>query len=550
MMFANVYTFALRERYLGALIGALCVVAMLALGAGVYSGLEDQLAALVADMPAAMQALMGMAEGADPSSFVVAEMMNLIAPMVLSGLAISMGTSAIAGEERQNTLAILLGNPHSRTQVLLAKAGSMATLTVTSGLLLLAGSALALALLGASPAIELWASVVHLIALGLFFGCFASFLGAWTGRQILATAGATGLLIVSWLATNILPLLDLREVARLFPWYYFNGAHPLHTGVHWDHIAVLGGLSVGLLGAAVVGVRRRDLHFGDGTGFWSLLSQHPRVAGILARFGGGSQVSSICMRTVSEMQMIAGMVAFYTGLMALAIGPMFNSISGVLKDLSNAFPEALMAMIGFADMSTPEGWYVAELYSVVAPGAIIAVAVMMGVRALAGEEAKRTMSMLLANPVPRWRVVVEKALAIEIVAALIASGIFLGTVGGNLLGDLGMSTGNIAAASVQAFAIGSLFGMVALAASAARGIRSFAIYTTASLALVAWALNAFLPVNPATASWAKISPFYYYLENGPLDHGIAWANVVILLGLSAAFCALAVALFQRRDLRG
>lgn len=550
MMFANVFTWSVRDRYLGVFIGAFAVTMMLALGVGAYAGLGDQLATLVKDMPASLLAMMGMAEGADPSSFVVAEMLNLIAPMVFAGLALSMGTASIAGEERKNTLAILLGNPRSRTEVLLAKAGSMAAL-VTFGCLLLYGAAtVTLELLGANPTVHLGAAVVHLVGLSLFFGSFAMFLGAWTGKQTLATAGSIGLLIASWLGASILPLLELHDVARIFPWYYFNSAQPLYTGVHWGHVGVLFGLTGALLIVAVVGVRRRDLRFGEGSTLLDMLRKNPRIAKALARLGGGTHVSSITMRTVSEMQTIAGMVAFYGALMAVAFGPMFNSMSNVLKELTDAFPAALMAMVGFADMFTPEGWYVAELYSLTAPAAVIVVVAMMGTRALAGEESRRTMSMLLANPIPRWRVVLEKALAIEIVAAFIAFGIFVGTAGGNLIGDLGMSYGNIAAASVHVFAIGAFFGMVALAASAARGTTSFAIYATSGIALVSWALNAFLPVNPDVAAWAQVSPFYYYLDNAPLSNGLSWGNVAILLGLSAALCGLAVALFERRDLRG
>ena len=113
-----------------------------------------------------------------------------------------------------------------------------------------------------------------------------------------------------------------------------------------------------------------------------------------------------------------------------------------------------------------------------------------------------------------------------------------------------MSYGNIAGASVQLFAVGVLFGMVALAAGAARGTRGFAVYATAGLALVSWAINAFLPVDPQLAGWARLSPFHYAMENAPLEYGIAWTNVALLLALATVTCALAAVLFQRRDLRG
>ncbi|MCP4500690.1 MAG: ABC transporter permease subunit [Deltaproteobacteria bacterium] len=550
-MFTNIFTLTLRQRALGFVIGMLSISAMLAVGVGAYSGIEDQLLEMMSKMPAFVMGMMGVNADFDASNIVVAEMLNLMAPLTLCGLAISMGTASIAGEERGNTLSVLLGNPKSRVEVLLAKMGALVVLLIGGGLLLGVSSLILLQLLGANLSSHLWATILHMGFLALFFGSFSAFVGAWTGNAAVATGSATGVLVVSWLAVGMLPMFpDLADVAKAFPWYYFSGASPLSVGVDVGHIAVLLSLSVVLLGGAVFGVRRRDLRFGTSGSLLDQLKKNPIAAKMLSKMGGGAWVTNITLRTVSEAQTIAIMVAFYTALMALAVGPLFNSLSDVLKKMADAFPKALLAMVGFADMSTAEGWYVAEVFSMVAPGVVIFVAAMVGTRALAGEEGARTMGVLLANPIPRWRVVVEKAAAICIVSAVVAFGVFLGTAGGNLVGTLGMSYGKIAAASTQSFAIGVFFGMVALAAGAATGKKSFANYVVAGVALLAWTLNAFLPVNPDLAKWAQVSPFHYYAENMPLLNGLSALNMGVLLGGAALLCLLAVVLFQRRDLRG
>lgn len=550
-MLANIFTYTLRQRAPGYGIAAAALFAIILMGVGAYDGLGEQMAMMVEKMPAAMLAAMGMKEGADPSTFVLAEMLNLITPLVLCGLAISIGTGSIAGEEAHNTLAVLLGNPKSRVEVLVAKLAAMVVLTVGGAALVGLGVVVTRALFDSSGSLTLVAALVHLVALALFFGTFAALVGALTGIQPVATACAVGLLVVSWLGASMLPLFpDFKELAKALPWHYFSSSHPLHNGIDGAHVGVLLGLAAGCAAGAVFFVGRRDLKFGDGSTLVDQLKRHPMGAKALDKLAGGSLVQNITLRTVSESQTIAMAVAFYTALMAVIVGPLFNSLSDVLKELGDAFPRALMAMIGFADMSTPEGWYIAEVFSLVAPGVVIFAGAYVGVRAVAGEEAAHTMGILLSNPIPRWRVVVEKALAMEVVVAIVAFGIFAGTYGGSLIGDLGISPAKIAAACVHAFALGVFFGAIGLAAGAATGKKNVATYAVVGVALLAWALNAFLPVNPDLATYAKISPMYFYAGNDPLLNGVQWTNLLVLIAGAFAFVGAAVALFERRDLRG
>ena len=98
--------------------------------------------------------------------------------------------------------------------------------------------------------------------------------------------------------------------------------------------------------------------------------------------------------------------------------------------------------------------------------------------------------------------------------------------------------------------LGLVFGGVALVVGAGTGNRRTASYAAAGLAFVAYFANAFLPVNDNLASWAKLSPFYYYQEGEPLVNGLQWGNAAVLAGLFALLVLAAVPLFQRRDVRG
>ncbi len=136
-----------------------------------------------------------------------------------------------------------------------------------------------------------------------------------------------------------------------------------------------------------------------------------------------------------------------------------------------------------------------------------------------------------------------------IYAFVVGFSIFAGVALGSLLGGLGMSAVNIAATSLLVTLLGLVFGGLALVLSAGTGRVRIATYGTIGAALVFYVLNAFLPLSDSVAGLARWTPFYYYLTSDPLNNGMHWGHGLILAVLAAALVALAVALFERRDLR-
>ncbi len=159
------------------------------------------------------------------------------------------------------------------------------------------------------------------------------------------------------------------------------------------------------------------------------------------------------------------------------------------------------------------------------------------------------MGLLLVNPIRRTTVVLQKTIAMVLYGIVVGVAIFAGVAIGSLLGRLGMSIGNIAATSLLVTLVGVAFGALALALGAATGRMKVAVYGTVGVALVLFVLNAFLPFNDTLAGYAKWSPFYYYLTSDPLINGMNWAHGAVLTGLTVALIAVAILLFNRRDLR-
>ena len=549
-MLATVVTKTFLDRWKGVAIGAISLAVMFFFGMAVYRDID---LAVYTDLPEALRALMNIPADADVGALAYGAIYSSYGALTLASLALSMGSASIAGEERKGTMGLLLGNPKSRTHILVSKAANIVLLSALGAAILWVAGIVVPGMLNVDvTGIKVGALVFHMFIIAVFHGFVAMAVSAWTGKNSLASGVTVGVMVISFFAVGLLPLIEsLESGIKAFPWYYYSGSNPHINGIDWGHLTVLI-VGIALLAVvAVIGVNRRDLR-GQVTrvSLVDRLRANPMTRKIVDRLAGSARVSRIWIKTASENQGILIVVAYVMFLMmGLLIGPMYTFIDETLVSLTDSFPEELLAMFGGGDMSTPEGFYQIETFGLMTPIAFMVVTVTIGARALAGEEANRTMGLLLANPIKRSTVVLEKTLAMIVQAVIVAIALFAGVVGGSMLGGLGMSPGRIAAATLLGTLLGLVFGALALALSAATGRTRVAIYGTIGAALALYVANGFLPFSDNLAGLAKWSPFHYYLSSDPLLNGMNWGHGAVLLGLFIALVAAAVTLFNRRDLR-
>ncbi len=160
--------------------------------------------------------------------------------------------------------------------------------------------------------IHVEALILAMAVNALFYGALAMAIGAWTGSRGLASGVTAGIMVLSFVAVGLLPLIEsLDFLAKAFPWYYFSGSDPHLNGVNWGHIAVLITGIAAFATAAVIGFNRRDLKgqtvgvtmtdrlranpmtrqvaerlAGSGTGLPHLDQDHLRVPGIVVHHRG------------------------------------------------------------------------------------------------------------------------------------------------------------------------------------------------------------------------------------------------------------------------
>lgn len=543
-MLTSVFTKAIRDHWIAMTVATGLVGIWLLIAMGIYRDID---LSLYTDLPEGIRELMRIPEGADAATLAYNVMLDFAAALTLAGITISIGAAAIAGEEHDGTIDLLLGNPKSRGQVLASKLAALLTLIVAATLALWGATE-------AAPRIPTSTSATRT-------------LGRWrcTSAPTASSTARSRSRSVPGPATARSPRrfpLGLWSSPTLPPGCFPSSTQPpgwprprpgtTSRAANPSSTAFTGATASLALGAVThAGLARRDLRSRNvSTSMLDRLRADQRTARCFERLAGSTRVSRIWIKTTSEHQALLFITAgVMFALMGLLTGPMYVAIEDDIATAAEDFPDALLAIAGDGDLSTPEGWFTVETFSLMAPIAIMVVTIVIAAKALAGEEANRTMGLLLANPIRRSSIVYEKALAMAVYAAAVGMSIFAGVAGANLISNLDMSYNGIAAASLLATLLGLVFGTLVLATGAATGRSRIATYATIGGALTSHLLNSFLPLNHTLAQWARITPHHYFLSNDPLNNGLHWGHAGLLTGLTAALLTVAVWAFDHRDLR-
>ena len=550
MALANIFIKTSRDRWMGWAISATSLTLMLLLAMSLYRNID---LTIYTELPVAFRSLLGISDDIDVGGLAIGYVFGSFGAIVVAAMALVMGSATIAGEERNGTMGILLANPRSRTHVLLSKAFALVLLTGATVFVMWVPVNPISAILDVEiGGLHVEALALHLYVNAVFYGMLALAIGAVTGNRDTATGATTGILVLSFFAVGLLPLVpELEDLRIAFPWYYFDGSDPAYNGIAWDHLLVLLVASLALLAVAVVGFNRRDVRGQSvGTTLFDRIRGNSLLNRLVGQIAGSARVSSIWTKTVSDYQVLLLITAAAMFLvMGVALGPMYASLPEETLSAFDTFPEEVLALFGGGNLSTPEGWYTLETFGLMAPLSVVFVTAIVGAGALAGEESRRTMALLLSNPIPRSRIVLEKAAAMVLFGIAIGVATFAGVALGSVLGSLGMSVGNIAATATLQVLVGLVFGALALALSAGTGRTGVAIFGTAGAALAFHLLNSLANITGAVSAVEWVSPFRYYLGSNPLVNGMDWGDAVVLAVLAFALIGLSLTLFQRRDIR-
>jgi ABC-2 type transport system permease protein len=245
------------------------------------------------------------------------------------------------------------------------------------------------------------------------------------------------------------------------------------------------------------------------------------------------------------------LVGWGLGLVLLVLGmsaiwPTFRDMPG-LEELMAGYPEYMLKLFNVEELTTGAGYVNAELFSIILPALFIIYGIGRGARLIAGEEEAGTLETLLATPVSRARILLEKAAALAAGVAILGAVLFGVLAVASPLFGLEVGTGQAAAATFVMVLIGVEHGWLALAVGAATGRRALAVAVASTVAVAGYVLYAMGALVESIEPWQPLSPFAQALEGGPIGGGVP-AVAAWMLAAGIVFVAVAVPAFRRRDI--
>lgn len=265
------------------------------------------------------------------------------------------------------------------------------------------------------------------------------------------------------------------------------------------------------------------------------------------------QVLTLMWRTLNERWRSTfgwGLGLVLMAVLQLAVYPSVAKSSASMQEFVDQWPEAFRQAFNLDAYTTGAGFLNAEMFSMMVPLVLIAVAVSGAAAATAAEEERGTADLLLSLPVSRGRVVVAKVLATVIAVLLVAAATLLAIAVGAPLVDLEVGLADLAAGVLMTALLALFFGAVALLVATVTGKRAVALGTAVGLALAAFLLNALAPMADWLEPWQKASPFYWALGDNPLVNGVDAPMAGLLLVAAVALVVLADVAYRRRDIGG
>lgn len=254
---------ALRRRRVGLAVWAISVALLVAVVVAFFPSIKGDfsLDESFSKLPDVVRAFMGSNSIVTPVGYLSTRLFAWLLPGTLIAFTIGRGTAAIAGEEEQHTLNLVLAYPVRRRSAVLQRLAAMtaelAVLTISVGVPLVALSSVSDITIGVGYQT---AAVVEASVLAFTFGALALAVGATTGRPNIALGVASGFAAVGYIVDTMARVVDPLKPLRPFTmWRWYDRQQPLTDGIDSGGMGVLIVLAVIVVVIGIAAFERRDV---------------------------------------------------------------------------------------------------------------------------------------------------------------------------------------------------------------------------------------------------------------------------------------------------
>lgn len=243
--------------------------------------------------------------------------------------------------------------------------------------------------------------------------------------------------------------------------------------------------------------------------------------------------------------LLAGLI-FIMAVFMVAVFPGIQEEAAALED---ALPDYLIALLGFEELHTIEGFtagYIVPFLWVLLIGLYFAYTT---ASMISGDIRSRRMDLLLANPVSRESVVLQKYTSLWVPLVVLNAVLFaVLVVGTTVIGDP-IDFGGLAAMQVLSIPYLLVCGAIGLVLSVVLDRAETAQAGAIGAVFVLWLLEGVAETEPDYELLGLIAPSWYYDPTAILVHGeYSLIDTAILLMAAVVLVGAAVVLFIRRDI--
>ena len=212
------------------------------------------------------------------------------------------------------------------------------------------------------------------------------------------------------------------------------------------------------------------------------------------------------------------------------------------------YPQGVLEALNYNDLASPAGYLGSSVYGLLVPLLVAVFAIDWGTRAVAGDEEAGTLDLLLAHPVSRTRLALQRFAALITALTLVGALLLLAMLAIAGPAQLqGITASEFAAATAQLALFGACLGGLAFAVGAATGRKALALGASAGVAVLAYLANGVFPQLQGLEWTRDLSPWHWYLGGEPLKNGLQAGDALLLLVVTLVLVAAGTLLFNRRD---
>ncbi|NKY89588.1 ABC transporter permease subunit [Nocardia veterana] len=215
---------------------------------------------------------------------------------------------------------------------------------------------------------------------------------------------------------------------------------------------------------------------------------------------------------------------------------------------TESLPESLREALNMNDFASAPGYLGSTVFGLIVPLLAMFFGAAVGARVTATDEESGTLDLLLAHPITRTSLILQRFAALVAAATGIGVALWLAMLAIRSGADLtAISPAHFAAQCVHVVALIVTFGALATGIGAAYGRRGVVFAITAIVGIAAYAAHTF--AGQLGLDWAAyLSPFHYYINNEPLRNGFDPTAIGVLAVASVILVAAGTYRFNHRDL--